>query len=169
MRITIQINNFIMDHYIIDGYNLIHAIPSLKKTLNHHAESARELLIHAVEQLAVQKNIRCSIIFDGHSPVSFAKHSAHGPVHVIHSAPHSADEKITKMIEESNRRIDIVVITSDQEILRRARAFSCRTHSSKHFANLLSEISGGVEEKSDEPMSEHQVSEWLRIFGEKRN
>jgi predicted RNA-binding protein with PIN domain len=68
--------------YIIDGYNVIHAIPSLKKTLLHDAHSARELLIHSVSQLTHTKKFRCTIVFDGVTPDASPKQSSHAPVHV---------------------------------------------------------------------------------------
>lgn len=153
--------------YIIDGYNVIHAIPSLKKTLLHDAHSARELLIHSVSQLTHTKKIRCTIVFDGVTPNAVVKHSSHAPVHVVYSSPHSADTKIKQMIEHSKNRSLLVIISSDREILNFARVCSCQTHTSKHFSNLLSASNDSVTEKSDAPLSKSQIDEWLRIFGEK--
>ena len=154
-------------HYILDGYNIIHAIPSLKKTLVHDAESARELLIHAAGSFAISKKIRCTIVFDGFAPENVAKNSVHAPVHVVYSSPLSADAKIKQMIERSAKRSLLVIITSDREILNFARACSCQTHTSKHFSNLLSGGNETVTEKSDAQLSPSQVNEWLKIFGEK--
>ena len=154
-------------HYIIDGYNVIHAIPSLKKTLLHDAHSARELLIHSVAQLTHTKKFRCTIIFDGVTPDAVPKQSSHAPVHVIFSSPVSADAKIKQMIEHSKNRSLLVIITSDREILNFAKVCSCQTHTSNHFANLLSGSDGSVTEKSDAPLTKSQIDEWLRIFGEK--
>ncbi|NUN68514.1 MAG: NYN domain-containing protein [Bacteroidetes bacterium] len=156
-----------MDHVIIDGYNLIHAVPSLKKTLLHNAESARELLIHAVAQLTHKRKFRCSIVFDGHEPPARTKQSVHAPVHVIYSGTRTADSHIRTMIEQSKQRPRLVIVSSDREIIAFAQACSCQTHSSRHFANLLSEADDAVTDKSDSTLTPHQIDEWLRIFGEK--
>lgn len=156
-----------MDHVIIDGYNVIHAVPSLKKTLAHNAETARELLIHSTAQLTHRRKFRCSIVFDGHEPPANAKRSMHAPVHVIYSAPRSADTHIRSMIEQSKQRAQLVIVSSDREIIAFAKACSCQTHTSKHFANLLSQTDETVTEKSDSVLSPHQIDEWLKIFGEK--
>lgn len=156
-----------MQHFIIDGYNVIHAIPSLKKTLAHNGESAREMLIHSVSQLTHRKKFRCTIVFDGTTPNNSVKQSAHAPVHVLFSFPHSADAKIKQMIEQSKNRSLLVIISSDTEIMNFAKVCSCQTHTSKHFANLLSETSDTVTEKSDAPLTKSQIDEWLKIFGEK--
>lgn len=153
-------------HYIIDGYNLIHAIPSLKKTLAHNGESARELLIHSVAQLTHKKKFRCTIVFDGVAPNNSVKQSVHAPVHVIFSSPINADSKIKQMIEQSKNRSLLVIISSDREIMNFAKVCSCQTHTSNYFANLLSETNDTVTEKSDAPLSKSQIDEWLKIFGE---
>ena len=153
-------------HYIIDGYNLIHAIPSLKKTLAHNGESARELLIHSVAQLTHKKKFRCTIVFDGVAPNNSVKQSVHAPVHVIFSSPINADSKIKQMIEQSKNRSLLVIISSDREIMNFAKVCSCQTHTSNYFANLLSETNDTVTEKSDAPLTKAQIDEWLKIFGE---
>ena len=156
-----------MQHYIIDGYNVIHAIPTLKKTLAHNAESSRELLIHSVAQLTHKKKFRCTIVFDGTAPANSPRQSPHAPVHVIFSFPFSADAKIKTMIEHSKQRPQLVIISSDNEIMNFAKVCSCQTHTSKYFSNLLSESDDIITEKSDVPLSTFQIDEWLKIFGEK--
>ncbi|MBI2429120.1 MAG: NYN domain-containing protein [Ignavibacteriales bacterium] len=156
-----------MQHFIIDGYNVIHSIPSLKKTLAHDAQSARELFIHSVAQLTHQRKFRCTIVFDGSAPTDAAKQSPHAPVHVLYSFPQTADAKIKQMIEQSKNRSLLVIVSSDREIQNFARVCSCQTHSSKHFANLLSQGDDSVTEKSDTSLSQTQINEWLKIFGEK--
>ncbi len=154
-------------HYILDGYNIIHAIPSLKRTLVHDAESSREMLIHAAGQFCIAKKIRCTIVFDGIAPDNFRKRPSHAPIHVVYSSPLTADAKIKQLIEHSKNRPLLVIITSDREILRFAHVCSCQSHTSKHFAHLLADTDDIVTEKSDAPLTPPQIEEWLRLFGEK--
>jgi predicted RNA-binding protein with PIN domain len=156
-----------MDHVIIDGYNVIHTVPSLKRTLLHDAHTARELLIHSTAQLTHKKKFRCTIIFDGMEPAETVKRSVHAPVHVVYSAPLTADALMRHHIEHSKHRPSLVIISSDREIISFAKSHSCQTHTARHFANLLSETDDAVTEKSDTALSPQQVSEWLKIFGEK--
>jgi hypothetical protein len=155
-----------MQHFIIDGYNVIHAIPSLKNLLAHDAESAREQLIYLVAQLSTKRKFRCTIVFDGHAPAHH-RSSPNAPIHVLYSFPQIADVKIKEMIDKAKNRSLLVIISSDHEILNYARVCSCITHTSKHFANLLSSDGPSAPEKSDAPLSDSQVKEWLKIFGEK--
>ncbi len=155
-----------MQHFIIDGYNLIHAIPSLKKLLGHDAAGARELLIHYISRLSIKRKFRCTVVFDGSQPAHLPKQSSNAPIHVVYSFPSNADTKIKEMIEHSKTCTLLVIISSDREIQNFARVCSCHTHTSKHFANLLLEEEPAGEEKSDAPLSQSQINEWLKIFGE---
>jgi len=156
-----------MQHFILDGYNLIHAIPALKKTLAHDVQSAREMLIHSVARLTHQRKFRCTIVFDGSPPPNVVRQPSNAPIHVVYSYPHNADTKIKQMIEQSKNRSQLVIVSSDREILNFAKVCSCQTHTSKHFANLLFQTNDLHTEKSDTPLSQSQVEEWLKIFGEK--
>jgi predicted RNA-binding protein with PIN domain len=156
-----------MQHFIVDGYNVIHAIPTLKKLLSHDADSAREQLIHLISKLTIKRKFRCTVVFDGDQPKSKIKQSSHAPIHVVYSSPQSADAKIKNTIEHSKNRSLLVIISSDREILNFAKVCACETHTSKHFANLLFAEETSGDEKDSSILSKSQVDEWLRIFGEK--
>jgi len=155
-----------MQHVIIDGYNVINTIPSLKKSLSHHPETARELLIHSVSQITYRQKFRATIVFDGSSPDS-THPDLRAPVHVVYSFPITADERIMQMIEQSKDRSKLIIISSDREILRFAKNYSCQTHTSKYLANLFDDSDGSGIEKSDQSLTQSQVNKWLKIFGEK--
>ena len=158
-----------LPHYIIDGYNLIHAIPSLKKLLQHDAFQAREQLAFLVSRLTFKRKFRCTIVFDGVKPAGIKSPLSHSPVHIVFSSPLTADDKIKSLIEFSKSRTSLVIITSDREILNFAKACACETHTSNYFRQLLfeEEENSGVE-KDQASLSKTQIDEWLRIFGEKK-
>ncbi|MBW7889204.1 MAG: NYN domain-containing protein [Bacteroidetes bacterium] len=156
-----------MQHFIVDGYNVIHQIPSLKKLLAHNAEGAREQLIYYISRLTLKRKFRCTVVFDGEQANTLQKQSVHAPIHVLYSFPQIADAKIKQMIEESKNRSLLVIISSDREILNFAQVCACETHTSKYFINLLFEEQSSGEEKDSGPLSKTQVEEWLKIFGEK--
>jgi len=155
-----------LPHFIIDGYNVIHTIPSLKKLLAHDGGQAREQFGYLASRLTYRKKIRCTIVFDGARPPEIHPAPSHSPVHIIYSAPLSADAKIKSMIDQSKNRSLLVVVSSDREILDYARVCACTTHTSKYFSNLLFEEAGQGEEKDATALSRTQIDEWLRIFGE---
>ncbi|MDE3058028.1 MAG: NYN domain-containing protein [Bacteroidota bacterium] len=155
-----------LPHYIIDGYNLLHEIPSLKKLLDRDATAARERLVDAVARLTMKKKFRCTIVFDGTKPHDVSFSTSNTPIHVVYSFPVSADEKIRDMIEKSKSRTLLVIVSSDREILNFARVCSCTTHTSKYFKQMLFEEPDNGEEKDQVSLSKEQVREWLKIFGE---
>lgn len=153
-------------HYIIDGYNLIHAIPSLKKLLAHDGFQAREQLAYLISRLTLRKKFRCTIVFDGARPPEGHPSPTHSPLHIVYSSPQSADTKIKGMIDQSKNRSLLVIVSSDREILDYARVCSCTTHTSRHFSNLLFDEASQGEEKDTAVLSRGQIDEWLKIFGE---
>jgi predicted RNA-binding protein with PIN domain len=159
----------VLPHYIIDGYNLIHAIPSLKKLLQADAFQAREQLAFLVSRLTFKRKFRCTIVFDGMKPSDIQLQSSHSPIHIVFSSPVTADDKIKSMITQSKNRTSLVIISSDHEILDYAKVCSCTTHTSKYFSNLLLEEENGGTEKEQSSLSKNQVDEWLKIFGERKN
>ena len=157
-----------LPHYIVDGYNLIHAIPTLKKLLEHDGFQAREQLVFLVSRLTFKRKFRCTIVFDGVKPHEPHPSPTHSPVHIVFSSPLSADAKIKSMIDLSKNRTLLVIVSSDREILDYAKVCSCITHTSKYFSNLLFEEPDKGEEKDSAALSKGQVDEWLKIFGEKK-
>ena len=157
-----------LPHYIVDGYNVIHAIPSLKKLLAHDGFQAREHLVFLVSRLTFRKKFRCTIVFDGVKPHEPHPPQSHSPLHIVFSSPLSADAKIKSMIELSKNRTLLVIISSDREILDYAKVCSCNTYTSKYFTNLLFDEPDKGEEKDSTALTKGQVDEWLKIFGEKK-
>jgi predicted RNA-binding protein with PIN domain len=157
-----------LPHYIVDGYNVIHSIPTLKKLLAHDGFQAREQLVFLVSRLTFRKKFRCTIVFDGMKPHEPHPPQSHSPLHIIFSSPLSADAKIKSMIETSKNRSLLVIISSDREILDYAKVCSCSTYTSKYFSNLLFDEPDKGEEKDSTALSKGQIDEWLKIFGEKR-
>lgn len=155
-----------MQHFIVDGYNIIHAIPPLKSLLGHDPESAREELIDDIARLAMRNKFRCTVVFDGSSPHIHPEAPA-APVHIRYSFPVKADDLIREMIEKSKNRSELVIISSDREITDFARIWGCRTHSSKHFANILRDETLAADEKPHSTLTPGQMKEWLKIFGQK--
>jgi predicted RNA-binding protein with PIN domain len=154
-------------HYIIDGYNLLHAVPSLKNMLTRDAVGAREQLVALIARQTIKRKFRCTVVFDG-TPQSGAPPPAqHSPVHVVHSGGASADSYIRNMIEKSKQRAGLVVVSSDHEILNHARACSCTTYTSKFFSLWLFENEDAGEEKEQASLSKNEVEAWLKIFGGK--
>jgi predicted RNA-binding protein with PIN domain len=155
-------------HYLVDGYNVIHAIPTLKRLLAHDAFSAREQLILHIARLTLKHKFRCTVVFDGLRSPNAPQTALHSPVHVVFSGKASADTHLRSMIEKSGTPAHVVVVSSDREITDFARACSCTTYTSTRFAQMLFAEEERGEEKEQAVLSKQQIEEWLKIFGEKK-
>ena len=106
-----------MEKLLVDGYNVIHAWPSLKALMNVSLEEARDRL---VERLAVYANVTGSdvtVVFDAHRTSSLTNTTEEREgVHVIYTRKgHSADHAIERLAYAASATGDILTVaTSDR-------------------------------------------------------
>jgi predicted RNA-binding protein with PIN domain len=113
-----------MNTIIIDGNNLLHKIPTFKKSFSTSPDNARRTLVEAVKG-RVKIKAKIIFVFDGHSD---------DKVHnVIYSGTKTADEVIRKYIEENYNKNSIKVVSSDNEITTLAKVCGCEVSSSEKF------------------------------------
>ena len=103
------------EHFIIDGYNVIHALPELAALAGNLAE-ARDRLIHLLMEYGAYEKYDMTVVFDA----LFAS----GEEHREQAAPHfeiiytgegvTADSRIERLAYESVRASrEVHVVTSD--------------------------------------------------------
>jgi predicted RNA-binding protein with PIN domain len=106
-----------MERLVVDGYNVVHAWPELKKLLQHSLADARDRLI---ERLAVYAQVRgadVTVVFDAHRTSSLANSEGDvDGVHVVFTRKgHSADHAIERLAYSLAGGSDpITVATSDR-------------------------------------------------------
>ena len=110
--------------FIIDGFNLVHKIASLKSSSFPQRD-----LIHYINKnrLTGSRNNKVIIAFDGKADPEAARSRG---VEVLFSGDRSADEVIKKRLEKIKNRSQVVVVSDDLEIRDAARAAGakiCRT------------------------------------------
>ncbi len=123
---------------IIDGNNLLHKTPGLKKLFSENPEAAQYSLFETVKQ-KLSKQDRLVLVFDGFSGIKSDR--------IIFSGRKSADDVIRKYIEDNYSKIPIAVVTSDNGILSIARACGCEILKSEDFvaAKKKTETTGAQE------------------------
>ncbi len=152
--------------YLIDGNNVIHEIPEWKKMFNEDAENAKDYLIQKVVDHFKNKKIEVTIFFDGFRfNHSFSKISNN--VGVKHAKNKTADETILLTIQKEKNKKNIVVVTSDNELISKAKLYQCRVLSSKEFVRA---ISRQIQSAIDKPMemNKSEIEYWLNLFNEKK-
>lgn len=133
-----------MKTYIIDGNNLIGKIKSLSNIHKKDKKASREKLTLLIERFFKNKKVKAYLHFDGfeNERLSLSKGT------VIYSENQKADYKIKKQIENSKNRKNLIIISSDNEIINFAKVCGCEFRSSEDFEKLMNEKNIQDEEKS---------------------
>lgn len=125
-----------MKTIVLDGYNVIHVIPELERTLDRGLEAAR----HALVQLcAAYRQKRGDVdalyvVFDGQQQEHDQSRRHVGDVTLIFTPRgEEADERILQLIKDDRGRHAFLVISNDVVIVNNARAHGARVMSVAKF------------------------------------
>jgi predicted RNA-binding protein with PIN domain len=157
---------------IVDGYNLIHAIPELARMLTADAESARDRLVLLLADCAARRNAEVMIVFDGRrGQAGLPSRGAHRVQVVFSRSPQTADDVIKGLLVRSGHPRATTVVTSDNSIALHCRDYGARVVKSGEFADQLtaghkSRTSG--RKPTDRPLSAAEVAEWEAFFRTRR-
>ncbi|NWG28694.1 MAG: NYN domain-containing protein [Ignavibacteriaceae bacterium] len=149
-----------MKHFIIDGNNLIGRTKILNQLLKKDKQQSRERLAFILSRYFSKRKATVSLHFDG-----FENEKINVPgIKIKYSQSLSADEKIKREIESVKNPGNIILITSDLNLLEFGRVCSCHILKSEEFAKLIlsSESSDEEQNKIDEINS---TDEFRRLFG----
>lgn len=124
------------EQWLIDGYNLLHALQSLP---SKKASLPREKLFALVAEFASFKKIRTLLILDGTGDEGqlHAYHTSY--FEVVFSQKMSADAYIEKYMYEQRAKQRLVVVTNDRAILNMARGSGAGVLSTSQFFELFQE------------------------------
>jgi predicted RNA-binding protein with PIN domain len=106
-----------VERLIVDGYNVIHAWPPLKKLMNESLEAARDKLIDRLAVYAQVSGADVTVVFDAHRTASMANAEEQNQgVRVIFTRKgHSADHAIERLAYAVTAGEDpVTVATSDR-------------------------------------------------------
>jgi len=139
---------------IVDGYNAIHAWPSLKAALTAHGlEESRRRLVAALADYAATERIRVTVVFD--APRGAARAQAEeviDGVEVRFSGGHeSADHVIERLAYLATRggpADDVVVATSDRLQRDMVRAMGVTTIDARTLEAEVTAAAAGTAERA---------------------
>ena len=105
------------DLLLVDGYNIVHAWPDLKRLLKTvDYEAARIRLIDIMCDFSAHGNFDTVLVFDAHMKKGSLRHEeVYPPIKVVYTAEHeTADQYIEKAMKAQDpRQRNIYVATSD--------------------------------------------------------
>ena len=107
-----------MERVIVDGYNVIHAWPQLKRLLGDASlEAARDKLIDRLSVFGMVAGADVTVVFDAHHSIAQrnSQENVEG-VHVLFTRKgHSADHAIERIAYEASQVGDVITVaTSDR-------------------------------------------------------
>jgi predicted RNA-binding protein with PIN domain len=164
-----------MQKIIIDGYNLIHADPGLRRTAARAMDEARRSLLERVRAYLSERRVQVTVVFDGAGGLVDAEALVPGRLQVLYSAGgQTADEVIVETLESHPNPRQYIVVTSDMaDIGRRVRAIGAVVMPSSEFLGRMAGpgtagrdegVAGGHRSEKPDPAGE-DIDYWLRQFG----
>lgn len=153
---------------VIDGYNLIYAMPELSRLVEDDLERARDGLVGKLAVYRARRNVRVTVVFDGRGAGALQTRPPGGIEVVFSRAPQTADTKIKNMISLEKSPRSWTVVTSDNSIVRYARDYGAKTVASAEFAVKLGpgvpNLGPSRPAQQDTPMSSAEIAEWEEFF-----
>lgn len=148
-----------MQHYILDGNNIIGKDRELKQLQQIEPQLSREKLIPLIDRYFAKKKVKVSLHFDGFQKDIVKSSKAK----IIYSDNKTADEKIRDQIESSKNSKKLVVVTSDRSLFEFAKVCSCTVIKSEEFLNQIRDEKTGRSES--EIQEEIHNDEIKKLFG----
>lgn len=151
---------------LVDGYNVIHADPELKRSLGRSLERARRGLIEMLAGYLMAKRIQVTVVFDGRGGITDVDVEIPGRLQVLYSASgQSADELIVGLLEGDPNPRQYVVVTSDMaDIGRAARSLGAGVLGSREFLARIRRQEGPRRNGANDEPELGDVDYWLERF-----
>jgi predicted RNA-binding protein with PIN domain len=105
-----------MERLIVDGYNVIHAWPSLKRLLDGASlEAARDRLVERMSVLGMVSGAEVTVVFDSHQAAASSEDMVEGVRVMFTRKGHSADHAIERLAYQASAAGDVITVaTSDR-------------------------------------------------------
>ena len=130
-------------HLIVDGYNLIRQSDILRGYERISLEAGRQALVRSLADYRRRRGHRITVVFDGWvggSPLE--ERNRAGGMDIIYSRlGEKADEVIKRLLAKGSE--EILVVTSDREIVNFAARRGKTSITSIAFASLLEGVTAG--------------------------
>jgi len=115
-------------HYLIDGYNLLFALPEMPSGA---WMEKRQSLLAWISHVRPHGNNTATVVFD--SRQGLGNREQHGDVEVVYTAGETADDWIIKQVRKTSSPRSTIVITDDQGIRHMIKGTGARWQSAHDF------------------------------------
>lgn len=113
--------------------------------------------------ISMQK-AKLKVVFDGVPDDEFPENCKFKSVHIMYARPGSdADSRIKSIIRKSSYKRDLIIVSSDRDLVHFAKSQGTKVISSVKFRSILQECYLKAEDKSGSKM-DMEVQDWLDYF-----
>ncbi len=157
-----------MEHFILDGNNLMYKDRQLHSVLRTSIPHAQNALVRIINHYAGQhKKFRVTIVFDGLAEIE----APLAPnVFVKSSGSDQADNLIKEQVRICENPKLCTIVSSDMEVYNYARINGCKAVLCEEFLNDCVESAGIIEdqENAEKPLSvsKSEVKKMRKLFGD---
>lgn len=150
------------EEWLIDGYNLLHAIPSGKTSKR---KKDRDAWLAGLAGFASFKACPMLVVLDGKGEPSELEIHHTRYLRVVYSQKTSADAFIEKRLYERRHKADLLVVTDDRAIANMARGSGARVLGTAAFLEMMKE----AQKESSETLHKGKIRShgFHRPFGDK--
>jgi len=147
--------------YFLDGNNLVGAARGTARP----SEDDRAALAREICDRLRRTRASAVLFFDGPSPGGA---SSLGTLAIRYSGAEPADDRILAEIGRARSAREIVVVTADRGLARRAKEAGARALAPDEFWRSFGAAAAAPAAK-DAPVNAADVAEWLRYFGDEKD
>jgi uncharacterized protein len=160
--------------YLIDGYNLLHAMGALSGRVGPHGlEKARARLLGLLHGALGEGAPAATVVFDAAKalPGISSEQESRG-LHILFAKnKEEADDVIERLIRQSSAPKTLHVVSDDHRVQRAARRRHCQVRGCEDFLKLLEQLRQTTHPLPQQPekkerLSPDEVRRWLEEFGE---
>jgi predicted RNA-binding protein with PIN domain len=158
--------------YLIDGYNLLHALGLARKNAGRAAwDRGRRLLLDWLADRHGPTASDVTIVFDAQNAAGGVVEERHRGLRVIRAGGRTADDLIEDLVRDEPTPAALSVVSNDARVRDAAARAGCEVCRCEEYVDQLMspaaarpESPGGGGEKDVEPTPE-ETARWLQVFG----
>jgi len=156
--------------YLIDGYNMLHAIPKYLEILDWDAQQARKALESLVELYCRSGDIRATVVYDSMTlPDAFDDYMDGTQPEIVYTGSSKSADDFLIMELEKSRSPSTCVVTRDNKILRAAGSTGCSAMDPQELYDLMLKKSKGRPgnrpgKYRDQPLDQSEIEMWKELF-----
>jgi predicted RNA-binding protein with PIN domain len=160
--------------YLIDGYNLLHAMGVLGRRAGPDGlEKARLRLLGFVRAAHADGSAAVTVVFDAaHGPAGAPHEQEYQGIHVVFAnGPEQADDLIERLIQRASAPKNLAVVSDDRRIQQAARRRRCPVLGCMEYLDDLHRRRLRGRASTDRPtkpegVSREETQHWLNEFGD---